>query len=54
MNKSKLNRYRATLGISAIAGQVFREKPKKHRLSAEISKLIERGTETDDGDRRNL
>ncbi len=42
MNKRKLNRYGAALGISAIAGQTFREKPKKHKLSAEMSKLMER------------
>ena len=42
MSRRKLNRYGAALGISVIAGQTFREKPKKHRLSAEMSKLTER------------
>ena len=42
MNKRKLNRYGTALGISVIAGQMFREKPKKHRLSTEMSKLMER------------
>ena len=51
MNKRKLNRYGKTLGISAIQGQTFREKPKKHKLSAEVSKLMERKTEKNDKDR---
>ena len=51
MNKRKLNRYGAALGISVIAGQMFREKPKKHKLSAEVSKLMERKTEKNDKDR---
>lgn len=51
MNKRKLNRYGAALGISEIAGQVFQEKPKKHRLSAEMSKLMERNRENQNGSR---
>lgn len=50
-NRNKLNRYGAALGISAIGGQVFREKPKKHRLSAEMSKLMERNGENQNGSR---
>lgn len=51
MNKRKLNRYGKALGISAIAGQTFREKPKKHRLSAEMSKLMERNGQNQNGSR---
>ncbi len=40
--KNKLNRYGKMVGVSAICGQIFRERPKKHRLSAEMSKLMER------------
>ena len=49
MNKRKLNRYGAALGISVIAGQMFREKPKKHKLSAEVSKLMERNGQKQNG-----
>lgn len=48
-NQNKLNRYGTALGISVIAGQTFREKPKKHRLSAEMSKLMERNGQNGNG-----
>jgi hypothetical protein len=40
-NMNKLNRYGKALGISVILGQKFREKPKKYKFSAEMSKLME-------------
>lgn len=43
-NKSKLNRYGKAVGIAVICGQVFREKPKRHRAGPEQP---ERGKETD-------
>lgn len=51
-NQNKLNRYGKMVGVSAICGQTFRERPKKHRLNAEMSKLMERngqnGNRTDE------
>lgn len=46
-NKNKTNRYGRVLGISLIARQTFREKPKKHVLSIEMRKLME-GNEQND------
>lgn len=40
-NMNKLNRYGKALGISVISGQKFREKPKKYKFSAGMSKLME-------------
>lgn len=42
-----MNRYGKALGISLIAGQAFKEKPKKHVLSIEMRKLME-GNEQND------
>ncbi len=51
MNKRKLNRYGKAVGISVISVQTFRERPKKHGLSAEMSKLMERKIDKNDKDR---
>lgn len=42
-NKNKMNRYGKAVGVAVICGQVFQEKPKRHKAGLE---QLERGKET--------